>query len=175
MTSYQQGTGEALGYGAEVVPAHAEVGELDEGREGQRIHGALAQQLLQRRGKAGGHGFQKVPVQALGSTLSEESLFFLRLTHSRLGMPLKASAGMLLMLLPAGQKSFSALLLLAVLLFLPPEDTLDLLLSQRGLGLSAVVGNWGVTRKVKAEVGVLGGCRAAANQRAGGGREEIRR
>lgn len=38
--------------------------------------------------------------------LLEVSWFFLRLIHSRFGMPLKASAGMLLMLLPAGQKSF---------------------------------------------------------------------
>lgn len=35
----------------------------------------------------------------------EVSWFFRRLIHSRLGIPLKACAGMLLMLLPAGQIS----------------------------------------------------------------------
>lgn len=44
--------------------------------------------------------------KALASMPAEFSLFFLRLIHSRLGMPLKAPSGMLLMLLPTGQKCF---------------------------------------------------------------------
>lgn len=45
VTSYQQWHGEALWYGAEVVSAHSEVGKLDEGSEGQRIHVPLTQQI----------------------------------------------------------------------------------------------------------------------------------
>lgn len=40
---------------------------------------------------------------------AEVSLFFLRLIHSNLGMPLKASAGMLVMLLPGGYISLNQL------------------------------------------------------------------
>lgn len=42
-------------------------------------------------------------LKVLESIPAEVSLFFFKLIHSRLGMPLKASAGMLLMLLPAEQ------------------------------------------------------------------------
>lgn len=51
-----------------------------------------------------------------------------------------------------------------MLLFLPPEDSLNLLLGQRGDGLVGVIENWGVTRKVKAEVRVYGGCGVAQGQ-----------
>lgn len=48
-------------------------------------------------------------LRALASMPAEVSLFFLRLIHSNLGMPLKASAGMLVMLLPGCYKSLSQL------------------------------------------------------------------
>lgn len=51
-----------------------------------------------------------------------------------------------------------------MLLFLSPYDSLDLLLGQRGDGFVGVIENWGVTRKVKAEVRVYGGCGEAQGQ-----------
>lgn len=43
--TYQQRSGEALWYGAEVVPAQSQVRELDEGSECQRIYIPLTQQV----------------------------------------------------------------------------------------------------------------------------------
>lgn len=48
-----------------------------------------------------------ITLKALESIPAEVSLFFFRLIHSRLGMPLKAPAGMVLMLLPAGRNIYS--------------------------------------------------------------------